>query len=158
MPHQSNHEMYDPARIQPKDVIDASMISKNLFLGSYQEGFLKRDGLRLLGVTHILSIGHLEDMNYPPEYQELFVMKRFELSDHHRSRIDKYFDEAAAFIQSAISEGGKIEIFFSDSSVCRLCFRPLLGWDQSKCIPGDFAPDQESSAQVYGSVRDGTKS
>jgi hypothetical protein len=49
----------------PRDCIDASRVIKNLYLGSYQGAAKLEEGLKLLGITYILSIGDMDKMTVP---------------------------------------------------------------------------------------------
>lgn len=93
---------------RPKDCIDASRIVKNLYLGSYEHGAKLFEGLKVLGITHILSIGHLHQMTVKENFKSEFTYLHIELADHHLSRIDEYFEEATTYINDSIKNGGNV--------------------------------------------------
>lgn len=97
---------FDPRTGQARDVIDASQITRNVFLGSYKTGACARDGLRVLGITHNLILGDAETMPlpFPNEIEYKFI----QLSDHPRSNIGSYFAECIEFIQKAVKQDKKV--------------------------------------------------
>jgi hypothetical protein len=85
---------------RPKDCIDASRILKNLFLGSYEHAASLEDGLKLLGITHVLSIGNLDQM--PSKFPHKFQYLQIELDDAKSARIENHFEKALKFIKKAL--------------------------------------------------------
>jgi hypothetical protein len=83
-----------------KDCIDVSRITNNVYLGSYENGASGFDGLRMLGITHILTMGH----KMPAKYPQDFTYKIFEIKDVETATIEDYFAESIEFIESAIRE------------------------------------------------------
>jgi hypothetical protein len=82
-----------------KDCIDISKITSNIYLGSYDGGAKIADGLKLFGITHILTVGHA----MPPVHEDKFVYKVFPFEDHHKVNIAKYFPDCFTFIDQALS-------------------------------------------------------
>ena len=85
---------------RPKDCIDISQITSRIFLGSYDSGGKMYDGLRLFGITHILTVGH----NMPPAFEGKFKYHVMVMEDHHKVDISKYFPESFEFIKQALDE------------------------------------------------------
>jgi len=90
------------------DFIDASQITRNVYLGSYEKGAKSYNGLKVLGITHNLIIGHIEQMPIP--YPSEFIYKFIELPDHHKANITDFFDECIEFLNTAISENPETHI------------------------------------------------
>ncbi len=91
-----------------KDIIDASQITRYIYLGSYERGAKSFEGLKVLGITYNLIIGHQDTMPIP--FPAQFNYKFVELSDHHKANIDEYFDECIRFIEDAIANNSNILI------------------------------------------------
>lgn len=103
----------DESTGRPRDCIDLSQITDRIYLGSYEAGAKMYEGLRLFGITHILTVGN--DM--PPEFLDQFTYKVIELQvnvaiirfshnikDHHRVDISVHFEECFEFIRTALSQ------------------------------------------------------
>lgn len=93
----------DGNTLRPKDCIDVSKITNRIYLGSYDAGARMKTALKLLGITHILTVGN----NMPPAFEnsiEGFLYKVVELHDHHRVDISKFFPECLQFIESALQK------------------------------------------------------
>lgn len=84
-----------------KDVIDACCITPRVYLGSFRKGAKQFDGLKLLGITHILTVGN--DMS-PASFPTDFSYKIIKIDDHPDQDISKYFAECLTFLGEAIKE------------------------------------------------------
>lgn len=86
--------------LRSKDTIDASRITRRIFLGSYSYGACDRNGIKMMGITHNLMIGNSETMPLP--FPDEIVYKFVELDDHHTEAIEEHFDECINFIDNAL--------------------------------------------------------
>jgi len=84
-----------------KDVIDACLITPRIYLGSFRRGAKQYDGLKLLGITHILTVGN--DMS-PAPYPTDFTYKIIKIDDHPDQDISIYFEECLNFLNEAMNE------------------------------------------------------
>lgn len=84
-----------------KDVIDACPITPRIYLGSYRRAAKQWNGLKLLGITHILTVGN--DMS-PAPFPLDFSYKIIKIDDHPDQDISKYFVECLEFLSNAMTE------------------------------------------------------
>jgi hypothetical protein len=82
------------------DTIDASRITKNIYLGSYQNGACAYEGLKMLGIKYNLMIGHREQMPLP--FPNDIKYKFIELPDQSTANIEQYFEECIDFIETTL--------------------------------------------------------
>lgn len=99
--------LIDAKRRRAKDCVDISRIVGRLYLGSYEEGASAYEGLKLLGITHILTVG----VKMPVVFPGHFVYKVVELWDDPSEDIEKYFDECHEFIGNALRDCPKNNVF-----------------------------------------------
>lgn len=86
--------------LRPADCVDASRVLRALYLGSYHNAALCRDGLRAMGVTHVLTVGC--DMRQP--HDDAFRYHLVVLPDAPDAPIARHFGECIAFIGAALRE------------------------------------------------------
>jgi hypothetical protein len=86
--------------LRQKDCVDVSRIVKNLYLGSYENGAAGKEGLKFLGITHILTIGHKMPAIYPDD----FKYKILEVKDVETATIEEHFPECLRFIEEALKD------------------------------------------------------
>lgn len=93
---------FDHSIINFGDEIDASKITKNIYLGSYSQGAKSYKGLKTLGITHNIMIGNLNQMPIP--FPNEIIYKCINLDDSENVNIKKYFNECLDFIYDAIKK------------------------------------------------------
>lgn len=96
-------ELYNPETNFYKDSIDCGRITSNIYLGSYNLAAKAKDGLKLLGVTHILTMGHKMEIPFPGEFE----YKVISIPDSPDANIAQYFDECVEWIENAIKSNSK---------------------------------------------------
>jgi hypothetical protein len=117
-------ELWNPETKFYKDSIDCGRITKSIYLGSYELGAKVKDGLKLLGVTHILLIGKEMDEVFPSDFE----YKSFTISDKPSENISKFFEEAVSWIDQALTESPTNVVFIhcragmSRSATITICY------------------------------------
>lgn len=95
-----------PLTKKARDAIDASRITRHVYLGSYEGAAQSREGLKLLGIKYNLMIGHSSEMPLP--FPEEITYKFIELPDHHTALISEHFDECLDFIGEAVGNNSAV--------------------------------------------------
>lgn len=99
-------DVVDGKTLRQKDCVDVSRITRNLFLGSYEQGASGYDGLKVLGITHILTVGH----KMPAVFPDKFTYKIIKLRDDKVATIENHFEECVEFIDEAVRENSSNRI------------------------------------------------
>lgn len=117
-------EHFNPETNLFKDSIDAGKIINRLYLGSWKLGGALLDGLKGIGVTHILIMGSNMIQKFPDE----FTYKQIEIEDTKEEDISLYFKETSEFIKNALAENETNVVFvhcyagMSRSSTIVICY------------------------------------
>ncbi|CAI5722435.1 unnamed protein product [Peronospora destructor] len=82
--------------------VEVEVVS-GLFVGSYGAANNK-EALMGAGITHILCVSSTLPLNFP----EVFTYLQLKVADQSSVNISELFDKAFAFIDSALSSGGKV--------------------------------------------------
>lgn len=85
-------------------------IVPNVFLGPYACAMKKQfDLLKQTGITHIICVRQEEEARFvKPNFENDFKYLVVNISDDSSENIIKHFPEVCAFLDSALSEGGRI--------------------------------------------------
>lgn len=108
-------ELYNPETNFYKDSIDCGRITSNIYLGSYNLAAKAKDGLKLLGVTHILTMGHKMEIPYPGEFE----YKVISIPDSPDANITQYFDECIDWIETALREPSNVVLIHCYAGISR---------------------------------------
>eukprot|EP01012_Entosiphon_sulcatum_P011598 TRINITY_DN1709_c0_g1_i1.p3 TRINITY_DN1709_c0_g1~~TRINITY_DN1709_c0_g1_i1.p3 ORF type:complete len:192 (-),score=46.81 TRINITY_DN1709_c0_g1_i1:60-635(-) len=90
----------DPWDNLPETCSSVCRVRPGLYIGS-QRGALKRDALKALGVTHVLTMN-----NWPPPFPEDFVYEVKDTEDEDRGQLLLTLERNLGFIEEGIRAGG----------------------------------------------------
>jgi atypical dual specificity phosphatase len=99
---------------RPSDCIDISMITSRIFLGSYDFCAKVMDGLKLYGITHLLTVGD----KMPACHPDHFTYKIIDIPDRDSIDISKYFDECFQFINDSLQENKENKVLIHCFAGC----------------------------------------
>lgn len=108
-------EIYNPETKFYKDSIDCGRITKSIYLGSYELGAKVRDGLKLLGVSHILLVGNSMHEVFPDDFQYKSIL----IADKPTENIEQYFDECISWIDSALMDPNNVVFIHCKAGMSR---------------------------------------
>lgn len=94
-------ELYNPDTLLFSDSIDCGMIINGLYLGSYHLGASMLEGLKLLGVNAILTVGGKMPPKFPKSEIEYMVVP---MDDDPSVDISLHFNKCFDFIDNALSD------------------------------------------------------
>ncbi|GAA6004056.1 uncharacterized protein JCM10292_005858 [Rhodotorula paludigena] len=93
---------------------EAQEILPGLFVGPFQPSW-KLETLQGLGITHILCIAEPRESHlFKPRFPEHFVYSIQDIRDADDQNLIRIFPQAQAFIESALSAGGRVYVHCGD--------------------------------------------